>query len=228
MKIYAFSSNEEVLKHFVDDLSTSNYFVCGYSTLIDLYKGIEQETPFQLIFHLGNNEQDEKDLEAFQQQYNGITNTLVVTNTPNSEQGLRVLNLNVRGYANTFIDTDKLKTALSVIAQGEVWAGAALIQYMLSRAQGQNTPTQTNDKQPDYHPGVFQKLTTRELQIAQKILSGLQNKLIADELCITERTVKAHLSAIYKKLGIRNRLELTLKLQQADRRSERVERRKTL
>jgi DNA-binding NarL/FixJ family response regulator len=66
---------------------------------------------------------------------------------------------------------------------------------------------------------VFSQLTKREQQIAQKVLLGQQNKMIADLLYITERTVKAHLSTIFKKLGVRNRLELTLKLQQANRRN---------
>jgi DNA-binding NarL/FixJ family response regulator len=48
-------------------------------------------------------------------------------------------------------------------------------------------------------------LSNREQQIAQKILEGLPNKLIASELFISERTVKFHCHNIYKKLSIRNR-----------------------
>ena len=48
-------------------------------------------------------------------------------------------------------------------------------------------------------------LSNREQQIAQKILEGLPNKLIASELFISERTVKFHCHNIYKKLRIRNR-----------------------
>ena len=87
---------------------------------------------------------------------------------------------------------------------------------MLSRTTGTRYNA-LNESEQDQ--AIFKLLTSREQQIAQKILSGLQNKLIADELSITERTVKAHLGTIFKKLDVRNRLELTLKLQKADRRS---------
>lgn len=51
-------------------------------------------------------------------------------------------------------------------------------------------------------------LSKRELQVAQKILEGLPNKSIANQLFISERTVKFHCANIYKKLEIRNRAAL--------------------
>ncbi|NOQ79140.1 MAG: hypothetical protein GQ546_07040 [Gammaproteobacteria bacterium] len=160
---------------------------------------------------------DEDELKIIQSNFKQKLNTLVLTNTPNPEQGVRLLNLNIRGYANSYLEHDKLITALSVIQQGEIWAGAALIQYMLSKTSA--SVKKNIDVPADNVSNIFKLLTSREQQIAQKILLGLQNKIIADELSITERTVKAHLSAIFKKLEVRNRLELTLKLQQVDRRT---------
>lgn len=52
------------------------------------------------------------------------------------------------------------------------------------------------------------KLSRREKQIAAKIMQGLPNKTIADQLFISERTVKFHCANIYKKLEIRNRSSL--------------------
>ncbi|MCP3852568.1 MAG: response regulator transcription factor [Gammaproteobacteria bacterium] len=105
--------------------------------------------------------------------------------------------------------------AMNIIEQGEIWAGASLIHYMLSN----NSIDRNESSSIDEEQSFYQLLTPREQEIAQKILTGLQNKLIADELDITERTVKAHLSTIYKKLEVRNRLELTLKLQNTNRRT---------
>ena len=53
-------------------------------------------------------------------------------------------------------------------------------------------------------------LTPRELQVAKMVHLGGNNKVIARELDISERTVKAHLSAIFRKLNIENRLHLAL------------------
>ena len=217
MNIFVFSAIKKITEHFADELSETNYQVDYFSTLDDLKPAIENETTAHLIYHLGLRQNDEAEFKSIQSSFKHKLNTLVLTNTPNPEQGVRLLNLNIRGYANTYLEHDKFMMALSVIAQGEIWAGASLIEYMLSKT--------TEDSEEDFEvpaentSGVFHLLTSREQQIAQKILMGLQNKVIADELSITERTVKAHLSKIFKKLEVRNRLELTLKLQQADRRT---------
>ena len=53
-------------------------------------------------------------------------------------------------------------------------------------------------------------LTARERQIVAAILSGHTNKDIAQEFSISKETVKSHLSNIFDKLGVSNRLELAL------------------
>jgi DNA-binding NarL/FixJ family response regulator len=53
-------------------------------------------------------------------------------------------------------------------------------------------------------------LSARELQVAQAVAEGRSNKEVADLLSISERTVKAHLGAVFEKLGIRDRLQLVL------------------
>jgi DNA-binding CsgD family transcriptional regulator len=57
-------------------------------------------------------------------------------------------------------------------------------------------------------------LSKREKQIAEKILEGLPNKLIAADLFISERTVKFHCHNIYRKLSIRNRHALVARYYQ--------------
>ena len=53
-------------------------------------------------------------------------------------------------------------------------------------------------------------LTSRELMVAEQVAKGASNREIAEALDITERTVKAHLSAIFEKLGVRDRVQLAL------------------
>lgn len=63
-------------------------------------------------------------------------------------------------------------------------------------------------------PDIFEELTPREQVVLALLAQGKQNKEIAGELEITERTVKFHLSAIYGKLGAGNRTEaVTIALQ---------------
>jgi DNA-binding NarL/FixJ family response regulator len=52
-----------------------------------------------------------------------------------------------------------------------------------------------------------QTLSTREIQVLNKVAKGKLNKEIANDLAITEGTVKQHLSKIYGKIGVGNRVE---------------------
>jgi DNA-binding NarL/FixJ family response regulator len=53
-------------------------------------------------------------------------------------------------------------------------------------------------------------LTRRELEIVQAVVTGRRNKEIADRFSITENTVKSHLTSIFNKFGVSNRVELAL------------------
>lgn len=51
-------------------------------------------------------------------------------------------------------------------------------------------------------------LTGREIEIVEKLLIGISNNQIAEELYITENTFKKHISNVYAKMGVKNRNEL--------------------
>jgi DNA-binding CsgD family transcriptional regulator len=53
-------------------------------------------------------------------------------------------------------------------------------------------------------------LTPRERQIVAEVVAGRTNKEIAQELCVSLQTVKHHLTNIFDKVGVHNRLELAL------------------
>jgi DNA-binding NarL/FixJ family response regulator len=54
------------------------------------------------------------------------------------------------------------------------------------------------------------KLSQREIEVTQAIAKGASNKVVARQLDISERTVKAHVTAIFEKLGVTDRLKLVL------------------
>lgn len=54
------------------------------------------------------------------------------------------------------------------------------------------------------------KLTERELEVLQYVIKGFTNREISDILMITHHTVKAHVASIIKKMGVRNRVEITV------------------
>jgi DNA-binding NarL/FixJ family response regulator len=60
---------------------------------------------------------------------------------------------------------------------------------------------------PVEQPGIALDLTTRELEILRSAAGGASNGQIANQLFVTEQTVKFHLSNVYRKLGVANRTE---------------------
>jgi len=63
---------------------------------------------------------------------------------------------------------------------------------------------------------ALSELTPQQFRVATMISQGLLNKQIAYELSVTEATVKAHVTEIFRKLGVHSRTQAALKLGQLD------------
>ena len=126
---------------------------------------------------------------------------VVASPSPNDEQGPRVLGAGAHGYCHGYASAASLSQALEVVASGGIWMGRSLVSRLLKlvaeRAQDESS----------WDGGV---LTEREITVARYASSGQANAQIAEALGITERTVKAHLSAVFEKLGVTDRLQLAL------------------
>ena len=205
MNAFICSSNEDIRKRLFSILSDNKIDSRVFTTAEELTDILATSPIVNLIYHLDSDSCNESKLISLQKQFKQKLNTLALNNSPDSEQGIRLLNVNVRGYANSWIEANKLITALSVIEQGEIWAGAILIKYLLQKTTDQNIIKSTDTS-------ILNKLSEREQEIAKHIYAGKKNRDIAETLYISERTVKAHLTTIYRKLNIRNRLELSLVL----------------
>lgn len=120
-------------------------------------------------------------------------------------QAVELFQAGVRGYCNRYIRADLLQEVIRVVQAGEVWVGEQLMSGLL-RALPRAVNAITSDDP------LIAPLTERERDIIPYIINGMGNKLIARDLGITERTVKAHVSSILHKLGVADRMHLALKL----------------
>ena len=98
-------------------------------------------------------------------------------------------------YVDT--DQDQLVRGLKCLMAGDYWVPRRLLHHFLDK--NRKTPNTGND------PTV--KLTKRERQILKFISDGATNADIASSLEVSEHTIKSHLYNVYKKIGVRNRLE---------------------
>ena len=55
------------------------------------------------------------------------------------------------------------------------------------------------------------KLTPREVEVMELLILGYNNSIISEKLCISEHTTKAHISSVYEKLSVSNRVQAAVK-----------------
>ncbi|KGK41294.1 hypothetical protein LH51_16055 [Nitrincola sp. A-D6] len=128
---------------------------------------------------------------------------IVLTRLENTEELRSALEAGARGYTDALANIATLQQVALSVNQGAMWLPSALVTRMigiLSDVLKQQQSTEVD----------LSILTEREKEVAQAVVTGASNKEIARQLDITERTVKAHLSAIFQKLEVRDRMHLML------------------
>ncbi len=123
---------------------------------------------------------------------------LVFTAYDADERVIGAMQAGAQGYLLKGAPRDELFRAVRTVAQGGVWIQPQVAHKLMRHMRGEAPP-----------------LTPREREVLQLVAQGLANKQIAARLCITERTVKLHVSNILGKLGAANRTDaVTLAVQQ--------------
>lgn len=108
-----------------------------------------------------------------------------------------------------------LARIVDIVRNGGIWLSRDAVPLVLERMQRLSerpaAPTRSETAVPaESAAASLSVLTERELQVAKEVGRGASNKQIARNLDITDRTVKAHLSAIFSKLGFSDRVQLAL------------------
>jgi len=113
------------------------------------------------------------------------------------------LRAGAQGYLLKDIEPEELVPALEATLKGNNVVARELV-GTLARLVGK---AETSPAAPRRPPALFAELTPRELEILECIADGQSNKMIARALDITDGTVKLHVKAILRKLGMRSRVE---------------------
>jgi len=113
----------------------------------------------------------------------------------NENQIPEFISRGVAGIMAPESDSGSLREAVRVVFSGELWLDRRLIKNLL-------TNMRNFDKKID--------LTKKEREIVSLICHGCRNKEIAQQLDISEQTVKSHCNRIFKKVGVSDRLQLAL------------------
>jgi DNA-binding NarL/FixJ family response regulator len=131
---------------------------------------------------------------------------IAASSNPTDDEGMAALDAGCAAYCHAFSDAITLQRIWEVVEGGNVWIGRSLMNRLLkSTARASQLLINRGE---EWSKG----LTAREKQVANLAANGASNQAIAVDCHITERTVKAHLSAAFEKLNVTDRLQLALRV----------------
>ncbi len=127
---------------------------------------------------------------------------VIINENFSDKEKVELLKLGVKGFSSRDLSSKVLGTALWRVKDGEVWVNKRTTNEDLQHMIDYNS---TQRRKPENFG-----LTGRELEILGSIVSGLKNIRIAEELHISEKTVKTHVNHIFRKMAVHNRTQAIL------------------
>jgi DNA-binding NarL/FixJ family response regulator len=111
----------------------------------------------------------------------------------------KVIGAGAKGYLTMDAKESEIRMAVDMVRDGSVWAPRKVLARLL-------------DRQPGAHrsPSAQPRFTAREIEVLKLLRSGQPNREIAHTLGIDESTVKAHIGRLMRKVGVSNRIALTV------------------
>ncbi len=128
-------------------------------------------------------------------------NILVMSPAAGDEAVLSVLKLGAKGFLHEAANAAQCEEAIRAVATGSIWAPRRLQAELIDRllASRDTRPTPANVS-----------FTGREQQVMNLLMDGRSNREIAQSLKIEERTVKSYVTRLLRKMGVTNRIALSM------------------
>jgi two-component system, NarL family, response regulator DegU len=172
----------------------------------ELLKKVSQNAPDVVLICLTDD--DDKDIDVITDLFKVAPKTkVVILSTPNNQLNQpEALKLGVTGIVGTNQNFRTLIRAIRQVSEGEVWLNQKLIAQLIGgNLNGENGKPKTSK-------GLYKTddLTNRECEVVKMVGLGMNNRDISKQLFISEATVRHHLSSIYSKLYIEDRLNLAI------------------
>jgi DNA-binding NarL/FixJ family response regulator len=135
-------------------------------------------------------------LELLKDKYPQAKTILLDNGLSEQEIIYLLLTYKVDGVIPSASPIDLFLKALDVVLSGQVWIENKHLKALL---QGSDSMTSG---------GGIKSLSVQDRRIVQLVAKGLKNREIAEQLCLSEHTIKAHISRIFRKLNLKRRAQL--------------------
>ena len=201
MQVIFFSSDIDIIDEWKTKNSLENtitsYDINSLEKILSVFT-----KPYMLIADYDTMSQDISKLIASNRL---PLNTIVLEKVPEITSGKMLISHGVKAYGNSRMSPANFTQMIETVQNNKVWTYPELTTSLI---KGPNVSTIKEDAS-----NIIQnRLSPKEIEVIYLVLDGLTNDAIAKELDITTRTVKAHISSIFSKLHVSDRISLVLLL----------------
>lgn len=185
--------------------SEPGFQVVGEASDGEMLVALAQETkPDLMLIDLAMPRQDGMEAlrELAAQEIPG--RTLLLVASIEKAQTVEALKLGAYGVILKESTTRALFDCIRCVMSGQYWVGRESVSDLVKALRSVNSPTNGGARNKSFG------LTPRELEIMVMVVAGYSNPEIAQKCAISQQTVKHHISSMFDKLGVSNRLELAL------------------
>jgi DNA-binding NarL/FixJ family response regulator len=177
--------------------------VFDVSAHADLERHVAALLPSVILFDLGA-EPDPKALGVVS-ALSARAKTILLADADDDALAIQALKAGASGFCSRDTAPALIRKAVQLVEAGEIWVGRRVMLRLIEEL--------ATLRAHDTHDGSGgARMTSRERELAGLVARGASNKQIASELSISIKTVKTHLTNIFKKLGLSTRLQLALAL----------------
>lgn len=163
---------------------------------VDCLEKLSQAVPDVLLLDINMPRMNGLEVLEKIKEQNIDVKVLVLTVHNEVEYLLKAVEIGINGYLLKDSESSELKKAILTVVDGENYIQPSLIPVLNAKMIDRN---KDNEK--------IEVLTKRELEVLKLLSFGMYNKEIAEKLGISERTIKNHVSNIFKKIGVADRTQ---------------------
>jgi DNA-binding NarL/FixJ family response regulator len=192
----------EALSHCLESQSTLTCRIMSFDDITSPapFSKAEYNQPIVLLELNGNTRDNTRLLSKVRNRWPD-SRSILFFETADTDEVAELFNQGAWGIFSPSDGIDVLRKAIASVSRGEIWACRKDSSHIIRHLR--TTERRPAGKKPSL-------LSARETQVLSLVAGGLKNKHIADRLCISEQTVKVHLNNIYKKIGVKDRLQAAL------------------
>ncbi|MEA1918128.1 MAG: LuxR C-terminal-related transcriptional regulator [Campylobacterota bacterium] len=194
--ITIYSTDSDVVKHFKSCITVDSIEV-----IENLYELEEMISDGSENIIIADYDSVAHEINQLLQSDKIAKNMVILESSPIVAIGKSLIRRGIKAYGNSMMRDVHIQQIIDSIKMGRVWMypelGSAIIKDSMIKESSEESE-------------LYERVTSKEKAVIHLVLKGLNNKAISEKLYISERTVKAHLTSIFSKLHVNDRLSLVL------------------